>query len=87
MQDRLRGIFPPIPTTFDDHGDVDAAAIASNVRQWMTTGLAGILALGSNGEAGLVDDDEGDRVVRAVRQAMPAGNLLLVGTGRESTRR
>ena len=86
MQDRLRGIFPPIPTTFDDHGDVDAAAIASNVRQWMTTGLAGILALGSNGEAGLVDEDEGDRVVRAVRQAMPAGKLLLVGTGRESTR-
>ncbi|HEY7475323.1 MAG TPA: dihydrodipicolinate synthase family protein [Vicinamibacterales bacterium] len=86
MQERLRGIFPPIPTTFDDRGDLDPAAIASNVRKWMTTGLAGILALGSNGEAGMVDEDESDRVVGAVRQAMPDGRLLLVGTGRESTR-
>jgi 4-hydroxy-2-oxoglutarate aldolase len=86
MKDRLRGIFPPIPTTFDDRGDVDAAAIAANVRRWMSTRLAGILALGSNGEAGLVDDGESDLVVRTVRQAMPSGRLLLVGTGRESTR-
>ena len=86
MKDRLRGIFPPIPTTFDDRGDLDTAAIASNVRQWMTTGLKGILALGSNGEAGFVDEDESDRVVTAVRAAMPADRLLLVGAGRESTR-
>lgn len=86
MKDRLRGIFPPIPTTFDERGDVDTAAIASNVRQWMTTGLRGILALGSNGEAGFVDEDESDRIVKAVRGAIPGDRLLLVGTGRESTR-
>lgn len=49
MKERLRGIFPPIPTTFDERGDVDTTAITANVRQWMTTGLVGILALGSNG--------------------------------------
>ena len=86
MKDRLRGIFPPIPTTFDDRGELDTAGIASNVRQWMTTGLKGILALGSNGEAGFVDEEESDRVVKAVRAAMPADRLLLVGAGRESTR-
>ena len=86
MKDRLRGIFPPIPTTFDDSGELDTAGIASNVRQWMTTGLNGILALGSNGEAGFVDEEESDRVVKAVRAAMPADRLLLVGAGRESTR-
>jgi 4-hydroxy-2-oxoglutarate aldolase len=42
--------------------------------------------LGSNGEAGLVDEDESDAIVQTVRQAMPSGRLLLVGTGRESTR-
>ena len=52
----------------------------------MTTGLKGILALGSNGEAGFVDEEESDRVVKAVRAAMPADRLLLVGAGRESTR-
>ena len=86
MKDRLRGIFPPIPTTFDERGDVDTAAISANVRQWMTTGLKGILALGSNGEAGFVDEDESDRIVKAVRGGMPGDRMLLAGTGRESTR-
>jgi 4-hydroxy-2-oxoglutarate aldolase len=86
MKHRLSGIFPPIPTTFDERGDVDVNAMTGNVRRWMTTGLAGILALGSNGEAGLLDDAESDRVVRAVRAAVPPGRLLIVGTGRESTR-
>jgi 4-hydroxy-2-oxoglutarate aldolase len=86
MQERLRGIFPPIPTTFDERGDVDTTAITANVRQWMTTGLVGILALGSNGEAGLLTEDESDKVVRAVRDAVPSSRLLIVGTGRESTR-
>jgi len=86
MQERLRGIFPPIPTTFDERGDVDTTAITANVRHWMTTGLVGILALGSNGEAGLLTEDESDKVVRAVRDAVPSSRLLIVGTGRESTR-
>jgi 4-hydroxy-2-oxoglutarate aldolase len=86
MKDRLRGIFPPIPTTFDDRGEIDTAAMAANVRRWMAADLKGVLALGSNGEAGFVDEEESDRVVKAVRGAVPSDRLLLVGTGRESTR-
>lgn len=85
MQARLRGIFPPIPTVFDRAGAVDARAIAENVSRWMTTGLAGVLALGSNGEAVLLDDAESDRVLAAAREAVPASRLLIAGTGREST--
>ena len=51
----------------------------------MRTGLTGILALGSNGEAPFLGDDEGDRVIAAARDAMPADRILLAGTGREST--
>jgi 4-hydroxy-2-oxoglutarate aldolase len=87
MHDRLRGIFPPIPTAFDPStGDVDEQAVASNVRRWMSTGLAGVLALGSNGEAGSLDDAESERLIAAVREEVPRGRTLLVGTGRESTR-
>jgi 4-hydroxy-2-oxoglutarate aldolase len=76
-----------MPTPFDRaSGDVDRAAITKNVRRWMTTRLAGVLALGSNGEAALLDEDEGDAVVATTREAMPRDRLLLVGTGRESTR-
>lgn len=83
----LHGIFPPIPTPFDRaSGDVDLGALASNVHRWMTTGLTGILALGSNGEAALLDDRECDEIVAATREAMPRDRVLLVGAARESTR-
>lgn len=75
-----------MPTVFDAAGDVDAAAIRFNVERWMRTDLVGVLALGSNGEAPCLDENEGDQVVAAARDAMPAGRTLLVGTGRESTR-
>jgi 4-hydroxy-2-oxoglutarate aldolase len=82
---RLHGIFPPIPTPFDHDDRVDRAALTDNVQRWMHTGLAGILALGSNGEAALLDDGEADAVVETTKRAMPAGKLLLAGIGREST--
>jgi 4-hydroxy-2-oxoglutarate aldolase len=86
MQARLRGIFPPVPTSFDAAGDVDVRAIAANVTRLMTTGLSGVLALGSNGEAASLDEAEGDRILAAVRAVVPASKLLIAGTGRESTR-
>src|SRR5688572_11790871 len=82
----LGGVFPPIATIFNSAGDVDARAIAANVAKLMTTGLAGVLALGSNGEAGLLDDGECEEVIGAAREGVPRERVLLVGVGRESTR-
>lgn len=80
------GIIAPIPTPFDSHGDVHRAALSDNVRRWAGTRLLGLLALGSNGEAVLLDEDESDAVLATVRDAWPADRLLLAGVGRESTR-
>ena len=60
-----------MPTPFRD-GEVDAAAIQFNVERWMRAGLGGVVALGTNGEAALLDDDEADRVLGAAREAVPA---------------
>lgn len=81
---RFASVFPPMPTPFDD-GDVDTAAIAFNVDRWIDAGLGGIVALGTNGESGLLDDDESDQVVGAVRDSVPRDRVLIAGTGREST--
>ena len=81
----LAGIYPPIITPFK-HGEVDYAGLAHNVGRWMATGLRGLLALGSNGEAAFVDDDEAERIVATVREGVPRDRVLLVGTGRQSTR-
>lgn len=85
MQHRLTGIIPPLPTPFTSRGDIDRRALADNVSKLLTTGLAGVLAIGSNGEAALLEDDECDAIVETVRDVVPVTRLLLVGTGREST--
>ncbi len=82
----LSGIFPPIATPFDDDGEVDPKAVAFNVSKWTTSGVRGLVALGSNGEAPLLDEQESDRVISAVREALPRDRILIAGTGRESTR-
>lgn len=73
----------PTPFTNDE---VDTAAIRANVRRWIAAGLGGIVALGTNGEAALLDDDESVRVVDAVRQEVPRDRVLIAGAGHESTR-
>lgn len=82
---RFDSVFPPMPTPFVD-GEVDVQAVAFNIERWMRAGLGGVVALGTNGESALVDDDEADRVLGAAREAIPRGRLLIAGTGRESTR-
>jgi 4-hydroxy-2-oxoglutarate aldolase len=74
-----------MPTPFVD-GEVDTGAIAFNIERWMRAGLGGIVALGTNGESALVDEEESDRVIAAAREAIPRDRLLIAGTGRESTR-
>lgn len=80
----LNGIYPPCVTPFKD-GAIDVAGLARNAQRWMKTGLRGLLALGSNGEAAFLDEDEAERVVLAMRDKTPRDRVLLVGTGRQST--
>jgi 4-hydroxy-2-oxoglutarate aldolase len=80
----LRGIFPPIPTPFANDA-VDHHALAANVDRWMKTRLAGLVALGSNGEAPLLEEAESDAVIATVREHVPPQRTLIAGVGREST--
>jgi 4-hydroxy-2-oxoglutarate aldolase len=82
----FEGVMPPIPTPFDETGQVDLDALQSNISRWNETGLTGYVVLGSNGESPLLDADEGAAIIRAVRQAMAPGMALIAGAGRESTR-
>ncbi len=80
----LRGIFPPIATPFKDD-EIDLDGMRANVTKWMKTGLAGVLVLGSNGEAPMLDADESFRVAAAAREAVPPEKTMIVGAGEEST--
>jgi 4-hydroxy-2-oxoglutarate aldolase len=82
---QLGGVFPPVVTPFRD-GEIDLPAARQNARRWMATGLAGLVALGTNGESAYVDDDESEALVAALREEVPRARVLVAGTGRDSTR-
>jgi 4-hydroxy-2-oxoglutarate aldolase len=82
----LCGVFPPVATPFRADGDVHIPALKSNIARLLPSGIRGIVALGTNGEAPLLDEQESDAVVAAAREQVPADRLLIAGTGRESTR-
>ena len=51
----------------------------------MQTKLAGLVVLGSNGEAPLLEDAESNAVIETVRAHVPRDRTLIGGVGREST--
>ena len=59
----LSGVFPPIPTSFDQAGEVALDALAENIQRWNQYGLAGYVVLGSNGEAAYLTEKEKLRVL------------------------
>jgi 4-hydroxy-2-oxoglutarate aldolase len=82
----LDGIFPAIPTPFVDGDAIDVRAARANAARWMQTGLRGMLVLGSNGEAPLIDPDEATRLIAAVREETPRDRVLIAGVNTQSTR-
>jgi 4-hydroxy-2-oxoglutarate aldolase len=81
----LAGVFAPVPTPFDDRDRVDTTRLRAALTKWMKRPLNGVVVLGSNGEAVLLDDFEADQVIVAAREAVPREKRFIVGTGREST--
>lgn len=76
-----------MPTPFHPAtGDLDLAALRTQLTRLTDAPLAGALVLGSNAEAGLLDEDEADAIVDTARSVVPTDRVLIVGTGRESTR-
>jgi 4-hydroxy-2-oxoglutarate aldolase len=82
----FEGIFPPIPTPFDARGAFAADALTANLRWWSGFDLTGIVVLGSNGEAALLDEDERLEVVAVARAHTPDNRVVIAGTGAQSTR-
>jgi 4-hydroxy-2-oxoglutarate aldolase len=81
----LKGIFPPVVTPFDRRGNVDEGAFRENLRRLSAMGLSGILVAGSTGEVPLLAERERLRLVELARQVVRPPQILIVGTGLEST--
>jgi 4-hydroxy-2-oxoglutarate aldolase len=80
----LHGIFPPITTPFYPDGNVYFKKIEHNVERYSRTPVAGIVVLGSTGEAVMLSDQERRDVLKSAREAAAAHKVLIAGTGAES---
>ncbi len=80
----LHGIFPPITTPFYPDGNVYFKKLESNVERYSRTPCAGVVVLGSTGEAILLSDQERRDVLKSAREAAAPHKVLIAGTGIES---
>jgi 4-hydroxy-2-oxoglutarate aldolase len=80
----LHGIFPPITTPFYPDGNVYFKKLEHNVERYSRTPVAGIVVLGSTGEAIMLSDQEQRDVLKSAREAAAPNKVLIAGTGAES---
>jgi dihydrodipicolinate synthase/N-acetylneuraminate lyase len=80
----LSGILPPITTPFYPDGNVYFKKLESNVERYSRTPVAGIVVLGSTGEAIMLSDQEQRDVLKCAREATAPNKVLIAGTGIES---
>jgi len=80
----LHGIFAPITTPFYPDGRLYFRKLAQNVEHYSRAPLAGMVVLGSTGEAILLGDDEKREVLKCAIEAASARKVMVAGTGAES---
>src|SRR6202040_662990 len=80
----LHGIFPPITTPFYPDGNVYFKKLEHNVERYSRTPVAGVVVLGSTGEAVMLSDSERRDVLESAREAAAPSKVLIAGTGIES---
>lgn len=83
------GVYPPLPTFFDEQENLDIATLQLHIRNLQESGIAGYVLLGSNGESVHITPEERSHLVRAAKEvtgdsedSMP----LIVGCGDQGTR-
>ncbi|QYC45925.1 4-hydroxy-tetrahydrodipicolinate synthase [Nonomuraea coxensis DSM 45129] len=83
----LRGIHVPLVTPFTPEGEVAADAVGKLARQVLDDGAAGLVALGTTGEAAALDQEERALVIETcARACAERGALLTVGMSASDTR-
>jgi 4-hydroxy-2-oxoglutarate aldolase len=80
----LQGIFPAMTTPFYPEGGVYYKKIEHNVDRYSRTPVAGLVVLGSTGEAVMLSDDERREVLRLAAETAAPDKVLIAGVGAES---
>jgi dihydrodipicolinate synthase/N-acetylneuraminate lyase len=82
----LEGIFAAVPTPFYSDERVYYRKIEANMARYSRSLMAGMVVLGSTGEAMALDDAESREVLRVAAEATAPDKVLIAGVGRESVK-
>jgi 4-hydroxy-2-oxoglutarate aldolase len=80
----LEGVFAAIPTPFQPDGRPHWHNLERNVERYCRSPLAGLVVLGSTGEAVMLNDEETREALRVARNAAADDRILIAGVGHES---
>ena len=82
----LEGIFVAVTTPFYSDERVYYRKLEANMARYSRSLLAGMVVLGSTGEAVALDDAESREVLRVAAEATAPEKVLIAGVGRESVK-
>ncbi|MGB6975056.1 MAG: dihydrodipicolinate synthase family protein [Terracidiphilus sp.] len=82
----IEGVFAAITTPFYPDERVYFRKLEANVAHYSRSLLAGMVVLGSTGEAASLNDEESRDVLRTAAEAASAEKVLIAGVGRDSVR-
>lgn len=85
-KNRFAGMIPPMIVPFDADGGMDEAALRSEARFLLDTGIHGISSGGSTGEGALLSDAELRRCLEIIGEENHNGLPVYAGIIRNSTR-
>jgi dihydrodipicolinate synthase/N-acetylneuraminate lyase len=82
----IEGVFAAVTTPFYSDERVYYRKIEANIARYSRSQLAGLVVLGSTGEAPALDDSETKEVLRVAAETASAEKVLIAGVNRESLR-
>ena len=85
LSQNLHGILLPATTPFTGPGNIDFNGLRLNLSRWCTTGISGIVFLGSTGERVHLSEREYRQVIEAGCEEISSEVACIVGAGQQST--
>lgn len=85
LSERISGVFTALVTPMRD-GSVDLAALKQHIEMQLQAGIAGLVPVGTTGEAATLTDDETDEVIGLTVQLSQGRAFVMAGAGSNATR-
>ncbi len=82
---RFDGVFTALVTPFTETGTIDWAAFDASIERQLAAGVAGLVPVGTTGEAATLTNEEADAVITRTVERAQGKAYVMAGTGFNST--